>query len=95
MGEEKQSEAFVVLGLEHTNRCQPWTSTDGMYDITVLTDQYSPHQRLPASGLENSCNATLLLLDGSQIVALGRQTIGEQSPCLLMHSSQNLPFLSN
>ena len=50
----------------------------------IQTDQLFPHKRLPASDLENSCNATLLLLDGSQMVALGQQTIGDQLPCLLM-----------
>jgi len=61
MGEDKEADAFVVLGLQKTNGCQPWTSTNGM---------------LPASDWETSCNATIPLLDGSQMVALGRQTIG-------------------
>ena len=52
------------------------------YDINYYKKQtqlstFFAHKRFPIIGLENSCNATILLQGGSQIVAHGRQTIGD------------------
>ena len=49
-----------------------------MASTFLKADQHFEHKRLPASDWETSCNATIPLLDGSQMVALGRQTIGGQ-----------------
>ena len=48
-----------------------------MISAILKADHQFAHKRLPASDLENSCNATIPLLGGSQMVALGRQTIGD------------------
>ena len=57
-----------------------------MISTIIKAEHFFAHKRLPVSGLENSCNATILLQGGSQKVVLGRETIGDSSLSLLKYN---------